>query len=58
MAHRGERSQSHYFLHVFGQPTGTEAPSAVVNGYDVTIIDTPNPVPTDLERRYLGEPGR
>ena len=37
-----------YFLRVFGQPP-VEGQSAVVNGYDVTIIDTPPPVPFDVE---------
>ena len=43
------RGRTELLLHVFGQPTGTEGPSAVVNGYDVTIIDTPDRCPTDLE---------
>ncbi len=42
-----------YFLHVFGQLPppieGQPQPSAVINGYDVTIIDTPPPVPQNLE---------
>ncbi len=42
-----------YFLHVFGQLPppieGQPQPSAVINGYDVTIIDTAPPVPQNLE---------
>src|SRR5262249_22496039 len=37
-----------YYLRVFGLPQdGASTP--VVNGYDVTVINTPPPVPTDLE---------
>jgi hypothetical protein len=49
-----------YYLQVFGVDA-TGAPNAtVVNGYDMNIIDTPPPVPHDLElSRSLpnGEPG-
>ncbi len=33
-----------YYLHVYGATAG-----AVVNGYNATIINTPPPVPYDLE---------
>jgi hypothetical protein len=37
-----------YYLHVFGELPG-EGQSQVINGYDVTIIDTPPPIPQNLE---------
>ncbi len=37
-----------YFLRVYGQPPAA-GQSAVINGYNVTIIDTAPPVPFDLE---------
>ena len=39
-----------YYLHVFGGPNADNQPNPlVVNGYDATIIDTPDPVPSDLQ---------
>ena len=37
-----------YYLRVYGAPTGAPL-SQVVNAYDMTIINTPAPVPYDLE---------
>ena len=54
--HDGERPRPHpgggraELLPARFRPTADgEGPSAVVNGYDVTIIDTPPPVPFNLE---------
>ncbi len=38
-----------YWLHVFGSNANGTPNAAVVNGYNVTVIDTPPPVPNDLE---------
>jgi hypothetical protein len=38
-----------YYLHVFGANADGTPNGAVVNGYNATIINTPTPVPFDLE---------
>jgi hypothetical protein len=38
-----------YWLRVFGADAGGAANGAVINGYDVTIINSSNPVPANLE---------
>ena len=38
-----------YWLHVFGANANGTPNGTVINGYDVTVIDTPPPVPYDLE---------
>ncbi len=38
-----------YYLHVFGANADGTPNGNVVNGYDMTIVNTPTPVPFDLE---------